>query len=93
MRKFLIPSLLLAVFWTFAIVRGDGDVPSQLVASAAEFIPSPDLLAVSADQFDLNMLPQDYLKNESFAVTGILLASIVLALRRRAHLVFGRPRR
>ena len=46
------------------------------------------LAAMTGDQLAVAGLMNDYL-----AVFGILVASVILALRRRAHLVFGQRHR
>ena len=99
MRKFSFPLSLLLLFWFFVSLRGQGDadVPEFVAAvnpaEAALVIDgslegSGSVPAMVGDQLAFAGLKNDYL-----AVFGILVASVILALRRRAHLVFGQRHR
>ena len=100
MRKLTFPLSLLVLFGFFVSLRGQGDRYVQLIAAAvnpAEMISPIDvvldtsgvgLAAMTGDQLAVAGLLNDYL-----AVFGILVASVILALRRRAHLVFGQRHR
>lgn len=100
MRKLAFPLSLLVLFWAFVSLRGQGDAGvAELAtsAAAAEAAVSIDsalsssgvgLATVAGDQLTFAGLMSDY-----FAVFGILVASVILAVRRRAHLVFGQHHR
>ncbi|MEN9020786.1 MAG: hypothetical protein GWQ05_17135 [Verrucomicrobiaceae bacterium] len=99
MRKFNFPLSLLLLFWFFVSLRGQGDadVPEFVAAvNPAEadlvidssFEGSGSVPTIVGDKLAFAGLRNDYL-----AVFGILVASVILALRRRAHLVFGQHHR
>ncbi len=100
MRKFTFPLSLLVLFGLFVFLRGQGDKDVQLIEAAVnpvETISPIDVIldtsgvglaAMAGDQLVFADLMNDYL-----AVFGILVASVILALRRRAHLVFGQRHR
>ena len=84
------------LFWLLISLRGQGDQAIQgLVATSAtpsslaeQTIQQSAIVAVASERASLGGLLDDYL-----AVFGILAASVILALRRRARLVFGQRHR
>ena len=94
MRKFSFPIILLLLFWLFVSFRGQSDqAPEPLLVAATSGetsgIPTDSgLVASTTERLNIAGLMNDYL-----AVFGILVASVILALRRRAHLVFGQGHR
>lgn len=100
MRKFTFPLSLLVLFGLFVFLRGLGDKDVQLIEAAVNPVETilpidvildtsgVGLAAMVGDQLVFADLMNDYL-----AVFGILVASVILALRRRAHLVFGQRHR
>lgn len=91
MRKFTLPLSLLVLFWLFVSLRveGDADVAQLVAASPGDVVEPPlsssSVMALTGEQLEFAGLMNDYL-----AVFGILVAAVILAMRRRAHLVFGR---
>ena len=100
MRKFTFPLSLLVLFGLFVFLRGQGDKDVQLIEAAVNPVETilpidvildtsgVGLAAMVGDQLVFADLMNDYL-----AGFGILVASVILALRRRAHLVFGQRHR
>lgn len=93
-RKFSFPIILLLLFWLFVSLRGQSDQSPELLLVAATPVETsgnltePSIVASTTERLNIAGLMNDYL-----AVFGILVASVILALRRRAHLVFGQGHR
>lgn len=100
MRKLIFPLSLLLLFWLFVSLRGQSDADVQEFAAAVNPAEATTVIdsalgsrnvavpTVVGDQLTFAGLMNDYL-----AVFGILVASVILALRRRAHLIFGQRHR
>lgn len=99
MRKFNFPLSLLLLFWFFVSLRGQGDadVPEFVAAvnpAEADLVIDSSLEGSGSVPIIVgDKLAFAGLRNDYLAVFGILVASVILALRRRAHLVFGQHHR
>lgn len=84
------------LFWLLVALRSRGDqTPEPLMVAAVpassameQGFSDTGVVASATESLNIAGLLNDYL-----AVFGILVASVILAMRRRAHLVFGQQHR